>query len=875
MTLILMMRRGIHLRGIRSFSSKQRSSRKQKAKLRQIRVGERQEKLKAELDEFRFERQPTQKYTSSRTVENRPRYGNPRSELLSRMNQNSRYLKGFKPFFEEVDEHMAKMKNHKEKNSAPASLASFLASLGDLPESENNQNEKQEQPSLWDSSGSGNQYIFDVFAISKNQVSPAPNSFDDEIYEQYKSMMEEVIDNRSFNLRHTQKPLKESYLKAIVGWLLKDSKVMDSKLSSLSELMKDGLSLDDSIRGEQTRLLKSQLDEQAEAFLDRTKMTKDQYKTSVKALRMLGHLCAKRARGNVLDIAWEKIKEAGIVLDEQALNNYLYVASTTGGRWSLSLTKRGRKSPRFGDGAGHMSVLDIFDKRQDDDPEEDEIEESEDDFVDLAGEIATVHDLLYKPSEQSVGMRVKSLVANGKGEEAESLLNSFDDDNGVLRLRSYLPVLRLYCESGKVGEALRLFKKMHNTPTVVIEPETYVQLISAVAENGYFVPGSAPVPGAEDLGYPVGSGPGLFDHLASEMSDEVVEITSASSRRLYNAFLTSFRGTSAARNLKEMHALAPLPKTMDRADEDELVLNKVSVDSASALCPRTGAKLRLIGLEQDQRVKLYESLLDMSQLRYDHNRGTVRDLDYAVSQLRNFAEMLDKREGEPFTAIVDGANVAYHMQNFEQGMFNFHQIKFMVDALERMNENPLVIIPYKYSTKRFYVGTNSKEKQILSKEEIQIRQTLRERGQLYMVPAGCLDDYYWILASVSNQTVSRRGRDLKVELGDANGRWPGARPMIITNDNMRDHKLQMMEPRLFQRWYSCHIVNYHFTGFVGSESVDREIGFATADFFTREIQGNESPGVSIRSTGTAWHFPISDWDLDDRFCIRIPSHSKN
>jgi len=63
------------------------------------------------------------------------------------------------------------------------------------------------------------------------------------------------------------------------------------------------------------------------------------------------------------------------------------------------------------------------------------------------------------------------------------------------------------------------------------------------------------------------------------------------------------------------------------------------------------------------------------------------------------------------------------MQNFEQGMFNFHQIKFMVDALERMNENPLVIIPYKYSTKRFYVGTNSKEKQILSKEEIQIRQT--------------------------------------------------------------------------------------------------------------------------------------------------------
>ena len=50
--------------------------------------------------------------------------------------------------------------------------------------------------------------------------------------------------------------------------------------------------------------------------------------------------------------------------------------------------------------------------------------------------------------------------------------------------------------------------------------------------------------------------------------------------------------------------------------------------------------------------------------------------------------LVSEREGEPFTAIVDGANIAYYMQNFEGGLFNIHQIAFMVEALEKMNENP-------------------------------------------------------------------------------------------------------------------------------------------------------------------------------------------
>ena len=148
---------------------------------------------------------------------------------------------------------------------------------------------------------------------------------------------------------------------------------------------------------------------------------------------------------------------------------------------------------------------------------------------------------------------------------------------------------------------------------------------------------------------------------------------------------------------------------------------------------------------------------------------------------------------------------------------------------------------------------------------------LTQSKRLFKVPAGCLDDYYWMLASVSEQLVSRNGIDIDVSPDNNEGRWPGTRPMLITNDQMRDHKLELMEPRLFRRWYSCYIVNYNFTAFVDDECIDKEIGFSTADFFSREIQGNQTTGSDGDSAGgTVWHFPVKDWDLSDRFCIRIP-----
>lgn len=137
---------------------------------------------------------------------------------------------------------------------------------------------------------------------------------------------------------------------------------------------------------------------------------------------------------------------------------------------------------------------------------------------------------------------------------------------------------------------------------------------------------------------------------------------------------------------------------------------------------------------------------------------------------------------------------------------------------------------------------------------------------MYSVPPRCLDDYFWMLASVSNQTVARKKCDLQVPPENTNGRFPGLRPMLVTNDRMRDHKLDLLEPREFRRWSSCHIVNYNVTPFVENEWEEgRIVEFSAADFFSREIQGNHHKN----GNDVVWHFPVTEWEEPARFCIWI------
>ena len=75
--------------------------------------------------------------------------------------------------------------------------------------------------------------------------------------------------------------------------------------------------------------------------------------------------------------------------------------------------------------------------------------------IDIPGEVATFHDLLYEPTEKSISLRVKGLVRRGEVAEAEALLLSMSKSSfKMLRLQTYLRVLQGYCAKGDCEAAV-------------------------------------------------------------------------------------------------------------------------------------------------------------------------------------------------------------------------------------------------------------------------------------------------------------------------------------------------------------------------------------------------------------------------------------
>lgn len=344
-----------------------------------------------------------------------------------------------------------------------------------------------------------------------------------------------------------------------------------------------------------------------------------------------------------------------------------------------------------------------------------------------------------------------------------------------------------------------------------------------------------------------------------------MEITSASAKLLYNAFQRGFQCNLAGQCLKPMNLFESFQNNTAPADASELVVSKVLIDESNGECLRSGSKLRLIGLDDNQKTQFKEGLLYLTKKSFEEQQMKKKKSANEVADgLKQFGRwLLDK----DFTAIVDGPNIAYYMQNFDQGGFNYHQIKFVVDTLEGMGERVLVVLPQKYMQDSFTLySLQRKTMQRLGKNEKKIRDDLLSKGQICAVPFGVLDDYYWMYASVSMT-------EDYIQPENTDGRWPGIRPMLVSNDKLRDHHMALLEPRLFRRWYSNYLVNFSFSAFVDGHCVDKEIGFRTADFYSREIQGNPSFSRDDSSNvlGTAWHFPVADWNENECLCIRIPA----
>lgn len=463
--------------------------------------------------------------------------------------------------------------------------------------------------------------------------------------------------------------------------------------------------------------------------------------------------------------------------------------------------------------------------------------------VDTVVEAATFHDLLFAPNEKTAYLRIKFLVLQGQPDAARNVL--FQSNQDWQKLRTFLPLLEHYLLSGDLNQALNLFLDMRAAPGAILDADTYAMLLSQLAVRGRF---SETVPAISDEWSNEGSK--LLDQILDAMSKDLLELTPEAVDSVYRSFCQGFNNAIT----DECCSI-----------NDEIVVGRVKVDETSAVCTTTGARLRLFDLTQQQRGQVHERLLDMATLQHEEfsaklqargiSTGNRVDSQSAEENLRTFSNWL-KNQTAPYNVIVDGANVAYA----DHGDLHYSQILHVVERLEAMGERPLVVMPSKYVGKKFYVAGIGKN-QVLSDREYQVVEDLISSNKMYQVPAACLDDYYWMIASVADPRAAE-----VVQAENPTGRFPGLRPMLVTNDQMRDHKLALLEPRLFRRWKGSHIVKYKIQPYQENEWETRQVDFAPADFFSREIQVNEASGPM---SGRAWHIPVTTWDHNERLCINI------
>jgi hypothetical protein len=580
--------------------------------------------------------------------------------------------------------------------------------------------------------------LFDVFQVPpppQIQVAASkrsPNAYPLEAVKQYYEILEPIILSEKFCKKHTSSPISDAQAKPVLEWLKLDEPIILYDLPTYQAALKGEIQPHEKM--EARKNLQKELAEQHQRFCKHLGIADRLPQLASSGLYVSTSMCARYGKGLPVEVIWEKMKEAGIC-QKDFLQNLLYVSATftTG-----SARSRRKRRSKYGHLAGIASILDVLDINETTDSHEDVSDET--DLIDITDEIAIFHDLLYEPSEQSINVRVKLLVAQGKAQEAEMLLDEHSSGEAELRLRAYTPVLRLYIELVDLSSALRLFRKMRSIPTVHLDSDAFMHLIAGIAEKGRYKIGAEPIESAKELGYVNMSGPGLFDELVAEMASVIYEIPESSTKRLYNALALGFPGSGLTDT-----AVHSLKLTDTKVKGNELFASRVRINQFQGLCPRSGVKLRLIHLSDEEKDKMVDKVLVMAreeQHRY-HEKSRHWNGKDSDDHVKKFYNWLDQREGRPFTILIDGANVGYYHQNFEDGRFSYQQVLFMVDFLERLGENPLVVLPNKYSYNIFNVshgapGYYQGSKQVLTREEIKIRETLIRFGKIFFVPGGTL-----------------------------------------------------------------------------------------------------------------------------------------
>jgi len=202
------------------------------------------------------------------------------------------------------------------------------------------------------------------------------------------------------------------------------------------------------------------------------------------------------------------------------------------------------------------------------------------------------------------------------------------------------------------------------------------------------------------------------------------------------------------------------------------MVEDVHVDE-NGFCMAAGENLKGVDLE-DHDWDAFISAFERLALSKEHKGNSFQ----------NFTKWLE--QNGPFSLIVDGANVAFYNQNFDQGAFCFSQVNAMMKMLEKEFPDRKALLVLHINRTRGQAAKKTFAQALLK--------GLQERNQIVTTPVGSNDDWYWLYAAVR-------------------ARCDG---LLVSNDECRDHIFQLLAPKYFLKWKERHLVRYDFSDRVPS-----------------------------------------------------------
>lgn len=349
------------------------------------------------------------------------------------------------------------------------------------------------------------------------------------------------------------------------------------------------------------------------------------------------------------------------------------------------------------------------------------------------------------PNEASITAVSRLAAAKGDGEYAFEIVRKMGEHGLTPRLRTYEPALLCFCQKLEAEKAYEVEEHMRAVDVSLEEPGI-AALLKVSAETG--------------------RGDRVYNYL-QKLRSCVRSVSEETARILEDWFCG--KGSEVGGG---MHHVDSVKEAVLRngggwhglgwLGEGKWVVRKGTVES-SGLCCSCGEKLACVDIDDMETEKFAQSVAELALQRE------------VKANFRQFQEWLEKHAG--YEAVVDGANIGLHQQNFAEGGFSVSQLDAVVREMYHRSGNkwPLIVLHIKRVQA---IQKNPSYRQLVEE--------WKNKGVLYTTPHGSNDDWYWLYAAVR------------------------LRCLLVTNDEMRDHIFELLGTSFFLKWKERHQVHYAF-----------------------------------------------------------------